>query len=83
MGRYVDDYFGACRQGVTYAGGVCVCLNIIATLHGFPTDDAKNADNMMRMTVLGAMVIVGFPAGAVLTHVAESKKGGRVEEHPL
>ena len=71
MGRYVDDYFGACRQGVTYTGGVC--LTIIATLLGFPTDDAKDADNMMRMTVLGAMVIVDFPAKAVLTHVSESK----------
>jgi len=71
LGRYVDDYFGADRQGVTYTGGVC--LTIVATLLGFPTDDAKNADNMMRMIVLGAMVIIDWPEKATRTHIAEDK----------
>ena len=30
VGRYVDDYFGASRQGVTMTGGVC--LSILASL---------------------------------------------------
>ena len=71
MGRNVDDYFGASRQGVHYTGGVC--LTIIAALVGLPTDEAKNADNLMRMVVLGATVIVDWPGKAMLTHVAEAK----------
>ena len=71
MGRYVDDFFGACRQGVHYTGGVC--LTILAALLGFPTDDAKDADNLMRMVVLGATVIVDWPGKSMQTHVAEAK----------
>ena len=71
MGRYVDDYFGASRQGVEYTGGVC--LTILAALVGLPTDEAKDAENLMKMVVLGATVIVDWPGKAMLTRVADDK----------
>jgi hypothetical protein len=71
LGRYVDDYFGASKEGVCYTGGVC--LTIVATLIGLPTDDAKAADDMIKMVVLGATVIVDWPGKACIAHVAEAK----------
>eukprot|EP00971_Amphidinium_carterae_P221259 4392671-Amphidinium_carterae.1 len=55
-GRYVDDFFGASRAGVTISGGKC--LTALAHLLGIPCDDAKDADDAEHMTVLGAVVVV-------------------------
>jgi hypothetical protein len=81
--RYVDDYFGTSRDGVQYSGGVC--LTILARLIGFPTDDAKSADDMIRLVVLGASVIVDWPGKACRTHIADGKadKWGAILEKLL
>jgi hypothetical protein len=71
LGRYVNDYFGASKDGVCFTGGVC--LTIVATLIGLPTDEAKAADDMIKMVVLGATVIVDWPGKACIAHVAEAK----------
>ena len=39
LARYVDDFFGASRTGITCTGGVVV--SIIADLLGFPCDPSK------------------------------------------
>jgi hypothetical protein len=71
LGRYVDDYFGASKQGVRWSGGAC--LSVIAALLGFPTDDAKDADSMIYMIVLGASVNLDWPCKLVRMCIDEAK----------
>ena len=71
MARYVDDYFGCSRDGVVFSGGVC--LTIVASLLGFPTDEAKSADDLIRMVVLGASVWVNWPGRSFEARVADAK----------
>ena len=54
MLRYVDDFFGVNRGDVQCSGGqvltrICRCM-------GLSTDDAKDADMCVMMTLLGALV---------------------------
>ena len=71
MGRYVDDYFGASRSGVEWNGGAC--LTVLASLLGFPTDDAKSADSMIYMIVLGASVSLDWSKKLVSMCVDQAK----------
>ena len=71
MGRYVDDFFGASREGLTCTGGYC--LSVVAALVGLPTDDGKDADNTISMALLGAQVIVRQPSAALLVKVDQDK----------
>ena len=54
LGRYVDDFFGASRAGVSWTGGrmmdmLCNCL-------GFLSDPKKSCDSSWTMDVLGLEV---------------------------
>ena len=71
MGRYVDDFFGASRAGITCTGGYC--LSVVAALVGLPTDDSKDADKTISMALLGAQVIVRQPSAALLVKVDQDK----------
>ena len=71
MGRYVDDYFGANREGVTCTGGHC--LSVIAALIGLPTDDNKDASDVISVALLEATVIVHQPNCTVLVKVEKEK----------
>ena len=71
LGRYVDDYFGASRAGMNYSGGVC--LSVLSALVGFPTDEAKTAEAMIYMVVLGAAVNLDWPRRLVTMHIEEAK----------
>ncbi|CAE8643663.1 unnamed protein product [Polarella glacialis] len=50
--RHVDDFFRANKAGVTWTAGRC--LSVVSKLLGFPTEDSKDADHLICMTVLGA-----------------------------
>ena len=43
------------------------------TLLGLPTDDAKSADDMIKLGVLGAAVIFDWPSQACVACVAYDK----------
>ena len=51
LGRYVDDFFGASRVGVTWTAGRL--LDILGLALGFPMDPAKQLDAAILMDVLG------------------------------
>ena len=71
LGRYVDDYFGASRVGVQLSGGAC--LSVFAMLLGFPTDEAKSADTMATLVVLGASVDIDWGRKLVTMAVEQAK----------
>ena len=48
-------------------------MTILAALIGLPTDVAKDADDLMRMVVLGATTFVNWPDRAMHTHVEDAK----------
>ena len=48
-------------------------LNDRGTFRGLPTDDAKTADGVFKLVVLGAAVIVDWPSKACVAHVAYDK----------
>ena len=43
------------------------------TLLGLPTDYANSVDDMIKLVVLGAAVIVDWPSKACVAHVADDK----------
>ncbi|CAJ1450925.1 unnamed protein product [Effrenium voratum] len=69
--RYVDDYFGASRSGVTWSSGRI--LSVLSRLLGFPTDHSKDADATWEMVVLGASVQVSWKQQQIFTHVSHDK----------
>ena len=69
--RFVDDFFGACRDGVQLAGGVLTSR--ICELLGLDCDESKSVDGALRMTVLGACVASDFVAKQVTSRVDEAK----------
>ena len=71
VGRYVDDFFGASRPGLSKTGGWV--LSLLAGCLGFPCDPSKDDDNTATMSVLGALVAVDDSAGAVTTRVSPDK----------
>lgn len=71
VARYVDDFFAAGRKGLTYHAGRV--LSIISRLLGFPTDEAKDADDAIRMVCLGAEVEAWFSTRQLRTQVDRSK----------
>ena len=54
VGRYVDDFFGASRDGVFWTGGRL--LDILGLALGFPMDSGKSVDAALLMDVLGIEV---------------------------
>eukprot|EP00435_Cladocopium_sp_Y103_P039301 s772_g10.t1 len=75
VARYVDDFFAAYRKGLTYHAGRV--LSIISRLLGFPTDDAKDADDAIQMVCLGAEVEAWFSTRQLRTQVDQSKAATR------
>ena len=71
VARYVDDFFGASREGVAMTGGVI--LSVILKLLGLQTDPAKDVDDTLQMVVLGSAVRIMLAARAVTTAIAEKK----------
>ena len=71
VARYVDDFFRAGRKGLRYSAGKI--LSVICTLLGFPTDDAKDADDTLRMVCLGAEVEAWFATRQLKTRVKAVK----------
>lgn len=69
--RYVDDFFGVSRAGVLYHAGKV--LSVLSRFLGFPTDDAKDAQETVWMICLGAQVRVMFASKQLFTCVAPAK----------
>ena len=63
LARYVDDFFGCSRAGVSWTGGAV--LTVLSRLLGFMTDPGKDADNMIQMVVLGAELSIDWPRRGV------------------
>ena len=70
-GRYVDDFFGASREGVYWTGGKC--LDVIADLVGFPCKPEKSVEELGRIVVLGAQVAVSLAARTISVQIDEKK----------
>lgn len=71
VARYVDDVFAAARKGLTYHAGRV--LSVKSRLLGFPTDNAKDADDAIRMVCLGTEVEAMFSTKQLGTHVGHAK----------
>ena len=69
--RYVDDYFGASRDGVKVTGGTL--LTDILELLGLYTDFTKDNDFLLSLPVLGSLVTVHLRHRSVTTQVAPQK----------
>ena len=71
VARYVDDFFGANRPGVTWTGGML--LSILCSLVGLICDPAKDVDDVLAMVVLGMTVEMSLDQARVLVYLEESK----------
>ena len=71
LSRYVDDYFGASRDGVMVTGGTL--LADILELLGLCTDSTKDNDDTLSLPVLGSLVTVHLKHRSVTTQVAPQK----------
>ena len=71
VARYVDDFFGADREGLVYSGGNC--LSVISKLVGFLSEDDKDADNCIQMIVLGVDVAMNWARRTISTVISEVK----------
>ena len=71
VARFVDDYFGASREGVYWTAGRC--FSVVSKILGFPTEDGKDADDLIRMVVLGNEVFLHFPGSTINLCVDSAK----------
>ena len=78
VARYVDDFFGASKEGITWTGGRI--LSVLSKLLGFDSDDAKDADDAIRMTVLGAELAIKWPYRSVSSKVDSVKASRWVDD---
>ena len=69
--RYVDDYFGASKEGVTMTGGRCI--DVLAELIGFPCKVEKSVEELGKLVVLGAQVAVNLAAKTISVQIDEKK----------
>ncbi len=78
VARYVDDFFGASKEGITWSGGRI--LSVLSKLLGFDSDDAKDADDAIRMTVLGAELAIKWPYRSVSSKVDSAKASRWIDD---
>ena len=71
LARYVDDFFGISKPGVTLTAREC--LTRLARICGFPCDDEKSADSKETMEVLGVEVQAKADSKSVEYVVDEGK----------
>ena len=71
VGRYVDDFFSASRDGIFWCGGAC--LDLLASLLGLPLDSAKSVTKVTSMLLLGARLSTSTVSMDVVIAVAEDK----------
>lgn len=71
VGRFVDDFFGASRQGVRCNGGWVISR--LCKLLGFDTDEEKSEDFLGSMIVLGSRIQSIFEEGRVTSRIDEKK----------
>jgi len=69
--RYVDDFFGASRQGVFWTAGKL--LEVISDLVGRPCDPKKSEQDLSLMVVLGIEVAVNDDLSGVRVTLQEAK----------
>ena len=72
IARYVDDFFGAVRRNVFYTGGRRI-LSRVGRLLGTFCDEAKTADDMVSMVVLGICTTIALESAKILVQVDEGK----------
>ena len=71
VSRFVDDFFGASRQGVRCNGGWVISR--LCKLLGFDTDEEKSEDFLGSMSVLGSRIQSIFEEGRVTSRIDEKK----------
>ena len=71
LARYVDDFFGASKEGISVTGGVAV--SILSDLLGIPCDDDKSVDYASLMVVLGIQINIDF-SRKLITMVIQAAK---------
>ena len=74
IARYVDDFFGASKEGVYWSGGRI--LSVLCSLTGFHTDPAKDEDGALEIVVLGMLVTYSWNLQLVTVRL-EAEKAAR------
>ena len=69
--RFVDDFFGVSKCGVYWTAGRL--LSVVSRIVGLPTDDGKDADDMLTVVVLGIEAKINWPLRSISVRLEEAK----------
>ena len=71
VARYVDDFFSASREGISWCGGAC--LDLLSKVLGLPLDPKKSETKVTSLLLLGARLSTSLATMDVVIAVEEDK----------
>jgi hypothetical protein len=70
-GRYVDDFFGANAEGISWTSGQITTM--LSDIMGYPCEEKKSEDGVFSLNVLGATVAYDMADLSVTTVIEKAK----------
>ena len=76
--KFVDDFFGVCREGLSVSP--TVALDVACSAFGFSLDGRKSVSMQVALTIIGARLTISWMKKAASLAVDETKRKRRLRE---